>query len=170
MEPKLLSYEEYCKALTNDPTPNSLHGLIVEFSDGRLEPFTMQFGPLYNSEYGHKFRVWDVNRIYRSIRDQSKDHPWVDHEGETLFYVIKSLLRSMKESNLHHINLEINGVSYVVIEIYNDTNACVQVYQLEYNSNKEVFYAQYQNTSPAALLDSLTLEIYKKLKEVVNNV
>ena len=29
MEPKLLSYEEYCKALTNDPTPNFLHGLPV---------------------------------------------------------------------------------------------------------------------------------------------
>lgn len=170
MEPKLLSYEEYCKALTNDPTPNFLHGLIVEFSDGRLEPFTMQFGPLYDSEYGHKFRVWDVNRIYRSIRDQSKNYLWADLENNTLCCIIKSLLRSMKENKFHHINLDINGVSYVVREIYDDTNACVKVYQLEYNSNKEIFYARYQNTSPEALLDSLTLEIYKKLKDVVNNV
>lgn len=170
MEPKLLSYEEYCKALTKDPTPNSLHGLIVEFSDGRLEPFTMQFGPLYNSQYGDKFRVWDVNHIYQSIQDKSKSHPWVAQENKTLCFIIKSLLRSMKENKFHHINLGINGVSYVVREIYDDKNACVQVYQLEYNSNKEIFYARYQNTSPAALLDSLTLEIYKKLKEVVPGV
>lgn len=169
MEPKLLSYKEYFKALTNDPTPNFLHGLIVEFSDGRLEPFTMQSGHLYDSEYDHKFRVWDVNSIYRSIRDQSKNYLWADLENNTLCRIVKSLLRSMKESQSHHIDLDINGVSYVVREIYDDTNSCVKVYQLEYNSNKEIFYARYQNTSPEALLDSLTLEIYKKLKEVVNN-
>ena len=94
----------------------------------------------------------------------------MDKDDETLFYTIEYLLRSMKENNLHHIDLEISGVNYGIQEVYNDKNACVQVYQLEYNSNKEIFYARYQNTSPAALLDSLTLEIYKKLKEVVNNV
>lgn len=158
---KLLTFEEYSNLLIHNPSSNTLHQLIVEFYDGRIEPFTMQFGPLYNSRYNKDFRVWEVQKVYDCIREISKSHEWGSLTAEG---VLRDTLRSLLTHNEDIAKVLVGKEVYQIRIVHKDLTNHVFVFEVSEFvagsvSHLKTFCSSYNPASSKSMIDSLVESI-----------